>query len=112
MVNDVRLIDANSVVKDILWIRDNDLHVGYPRPYEQGAIRKALRCIEESKTIDAVPVVRCEDCGHCTWYTKVYHNTGEQKIEYWCTKGKGRAVSVEPNHFCSYGEQKDGDSDG
>lgn len=58
---------------------------------------------------DVVPVVRCKDCEHCAWYTKVYERTGEQSVEYWCTKGKGRAVSVEPTHFCSYGERKDGE---
>lgn len=48
----MRIVDANEIVKDILWVRDNDLHSGYPHAFELGAIRKALRCVEEAKTID------------------------------------------------------------
>ena len=53
----MRLIDADNAITAILNVRDNELHSGYPRSFEQGAIRKALRCIEETPTIDAVPVV-------------------------------------------------------
>lgn len=52
----MRLIDANEAIKAILYVRDNDLHHGYPRSFEQGAIRKALRCIEETPAIEAEPV--------------------------------------------------------
>ena len=50
----MRAINANEAVKAILYVRDNDLHHGYPRQFELCAIRKALRCIEETPTLDLV----------------------------------------------------------
>lgn len=105
----MRIGDLDAVVKAILWVRDNDLHNGYPRSHELCAIRKALRCVEETPTVDAVPVVRCKDCDYCIWYTKVNHLLETQSVEYWCTHGAGRSRRVEAGHFCSYGERKDGE---
>ena len=72
-----RLIDANAVVKAILEERDKiprtittaPYELGTEKPYHagdqmRGGIRKALRCIEQAPTVDAVPVVRCENCHH------------------------------------------------
>ena len=77
----MRLIDANAVVKAILEERDKiprtittaPYELGTENPYHagdqmRGGIRKALRCIEQAPTVDAVPVVRCEKCvlhGNC-----------------------------------------------
>ena len=76
-----RLIDANEVVKEILAERDKIPRTVPSAPYELGTekpfhagdqmrcgIRKALRCIEQAPTVDAVPVVRCRECrlhGNC-----------------------------------------------
>ena len=64
-----RLIDANEVVKEILAERDKiprtvptaPYELGTEKPYHagdqmRGGIRKALRCIEQAPTVDAVPV--------------------------------------------------------
>ena len=72
-----RLIDANAVVKAILEERDKiprtittaPYELGTEKPYHagdqmRGGIRKALRCIEQAPTVDAVPVVRCRECKH------------------------------------------------
>lgn len=94
---------------NILWLdtKNWDFHIGYGS-YNLEFVRKWLA--EEFEIVedaaDVVEVVRCKCCEHCTWYTKMYELTGEQKIEYWCTNGKGRAVAVEPTHFCSYGERR------
>lgn len=86
----MRLIDASKVVQDIVSVR-NEIPLKVPcapyelldyKPWDTGeamrcGIRKALRCIEESPTIDAVPVVhakwdtngRCTNCGgHAPYY--------------------------------------------
>lgn len=72
-----RLVDANEVVKAILAERDKiprtvstaPYELGTEKPYHagdqmRGGIRKALRCIEQAPTVDAVPVVRCRECKH------------------------------------------------
>lgn len=69
----MRLIDADAVIMDIL---------------SAGKIGK-LTCIDlikHSKTIDAVPVVRCKDCR----YFKMY---------------KCRMGYSDHDDFCSYGEK-------
>ena len=106
----MRLIDANAVVKAILEERDKIPRTITTAPYELGTekpfragdqmrcgIRKALRCIEQAPTVDAVLVVRCRECrfdiprddGSFGCYRNFmdYHN---------------------PDDFCSYGERKEG----
>lgn len=70
----MRLIDATDLVRRVLDERDKiPLEIverysfGVPTPNRhgqamRGGIRKALRCIETSPTVDAVEVVRCRDC--------------------------------------------------
>lgn len=71
-----RLIDATDLVRRVLEERDKiRLEVvprygfGVPVPDQHGqamvgGIRKALREIETSPTVDAVEVVRCGECKH------------------------------------------------
>ena len=56
--------------------------------------------IEEMPTIDAVPVVRCKDCK----YGEV--DDADFPAQYLC-KHNGADWNDE-NHFCSYGERKEG----
>lgn len=70
----MRYIDADILKEKILAERDKiPLEIverysfGVPTPYRhgqsmRGGIRVALRCMEETPTIDAIPVVRCRDC--------------------------------------------------
>ena len=99
-----RLIDANEVVKAILAERDKIPRTVPAAPYElvtekpfnhgnsmRGGIRKALRCIEQAPTVDAVHVVRCRECKHLGF----------------C----GDATNLEVMGFygyCSRGERKEG----
>ena len=94
----MRIIDANAVVKAILEERDKiPYELVSEKPFKhgnsmRGGIRKALRCIEQAPTVDAVPVVRCEKCvahGNCL-AERVFVYTG---IE---------------NPYCCAGEQKEG----
>lgn len=69
-----RLIDATDLVRRVLEERDKvsltvipRYNFGVPEPCRhgqamRGGIRKALREIETSPTIDAVEVVRCKEC--------------------------------------------------
>ena len=101
----MRLIDANEVVKNIVAERDKiprtvstaPYELGTEKPYHagdqmRGGIRKALRCIEQAPTVDAVPVVRCRDC------------TEFDETEHECSHWYG----FRENDFCSYGERKEG----
>lgn len=58
------------------------------------AIRRAVQSeLEALPPVDAVPVVRCNDCNE---YQDNFH---------WC---KLHDVEMQPMDFCSYGERKDG----
>ena len=66
--------------------------------------------IENAPTIDAVPVVRCWECKH-------HRDKNEQERKYLvediliCTSPDATEDcwnAVWPNHFCSYGERKEG----
>ena len=105
----MRLIDANKVVREILAERDKIPRTVSPAPYEpgtekpyhagdqmRGGIRKALRCIEQAPTVDAVPVVRCEKCvlrGNCV------------------TEDAFVLAGIE-NPFCCAGKRKEGADNG
>ena len=92
-----RLIDANKVVKAILAERDKiPYELISEKPFKhgnsmRGGIHKALRCIEQTPTVDAVPVVRCREC-------KFRDGTpGQPNI---------LCGNMHDDDFCSYGERK------
>ena len=82
----MRLIDADA------------LHVKTDH-YKQYVLYTA---IEDAQTIDSVPVVRCKDCK--------YWHVGLCRQNTWCSRLNG--IEVIEEDFCSYGERKDGDSNG
>ena len=114
-----------AVVKAILAERDKiprtittaPYELGTEKPYHagdqmRGGIRKALRCIEQAQTVEAVPVVRCRECKH-------HRDKNEQEQQYLvkdiliCTSPDATDDcwnAVWPDHFCHYGERK-GDAD-
>ena len=93
-----RLIDANEVVKAILEERDKiPYELVSEKPFKhgnsmRGGIRKALRCIEQAPTVDAVPVVRCEKC--------VLHGN--------CATEDTFVFTGIENPFCCVGKRKEG----
>ena len=105
-MNDMRLIDADALKEKLLKERDAIpltyterycFGVEFPSTFGQarrGGVKTALRCMEQSPTIDAVPVVRCGECSKpiddCPFKDHVMLKTD----------------------FCSYGERKDGDLNG
>ena len=117
----MRLIDANELKQRILVERDKipftlpsaTYEFGIAKPNHHGnsmrsGIRKALRCMEQCKTVDAVEVVRCRDCKH------FHTETVEEQTPYGFTNDKkvcgcmlrGEWVDVFIDDFCSYGERK------
>ena len=107
----MRLIDANKVVKDIISERDKiPYELVSEKPFKhgnsmRGGIRKALRCIEQSPTVDAVPVVRCRECKH--WQqsgSKAGKSFSDMEYIGGCEFSK---YCRRESDFCSYGEQKE-----
>lgn len=107
----MRLIDADALKKAILEERDKipfEIVERYPFgvavPYKpsaamRGGIRKALRCMEETSTVDAVQVVRCKDCKFFCPYDGEEHK-GD------CMELVGLESCVYEDDFCSYGERR------
>ena len=108
----MRMIDANAVVKAILEERDKiprtittaPYELGTEKPYHagdqmRGGIRKALRCIEQAPTVDAVPVVRCRECKYR------FKNNGHSKDGCPIIDAN---IWMDDDDFCSHGEQKEG----
>ena len=60
--------------------------------------------LNNSPTIDAVPVVRCWECKHRGTDDCIFHIKGEPADEELLLKLD--------NDFCSYGERKEGDGNG
>ena len=105
----MRMIDANAVVKAILEERDKiprtittaPYELGTEKPYHagdqmRGGIRKALRCIEQAPTVDAVTVVRCREC-------KLRRKSKQFPNNHYCLKSE---LVVYPDDFCSRGERR------
>ena len=97
-----RLIDANKVIKAILAERDKiPYELISEKPFKhgnsmRGGIHKALRCIEQAPTVDAVPVVRCREC---KWWQE------DDDIGH-CDNPDGLDNYAKPEDFCSYGERR------
>ena len=101
----MRLIDATKVVKNIVAERDKiPYELVSEKPFKhgnsmRGGIRKALRCIEQAPTVDAVPVVRCRECKYR------FKNNGHDKSGCPIIDAN---IWMDDDDFCSYGERKEG----
>ena len=96
-----RLIDAD-------WV------LGHLKPYEPSdeewgvtggtALRLIHNAVDNAPTVDAVPVVRCEDCKHlCVW--------NQKDIYAFCPKTNIVFLPFEKDtrtFFCGFGERKNG----
>ena len=102
MANEMRLIDANALKDSFCqacstnkrYHRTDDECRSKRDSYGNGCFK--MRLIDQAPTLDAAPVVRCEDCKHCD-------------PENWhCDHPMGTALpfSRKPDDFCSYGERR------
>ena len=97
----MRLIDAEKLAEVLnrylaaphVQLRNNDISVGL-----RMGINTCLTFLNNAKTIDAVPVVRCKDCE----YGK--EETDSCTFNYFCSYD-GCAWN-NGDHFCGYGERK------
>lgn len=64
-----------------------------------GAVADFMVLVSAIPAADVVPVVRCKDCKHGDAF-------GEYTGVIWCPYYEDQPV--EPDHFCGYGERKDG----
>ena len=93
----MRLIDADA------------LELRYEFGYDHYGIlcvpyRDVNESIKKAKTVDAVPVIRCQDCKHKGWVQEPCHGKSIDYCRVWdCT-----LRDLETN-FCSYGERKNAD---
>ena len=60
--------------------------------WETEDMEVAITCVEQTPTVDAVPVVRCTDC----WF---YQDD--------CSCGWNGSTGWAPDDYCSYGEPKE-----
>lgn len=94
----MRLIDADAVKFEVEYGYDN--HGVLLVPYRD--IKKSM---EATKTVDAVPVVRCKDC---KWFAD--NNDGD-----WFGCWLFQTIQIipedtpKPDDYCSYGERKNYD---
>ena len=84
--NEKRLIDANALIAEY-----DRVHIGEPG--------KARKLMEDAPTVDAVEVVRCQDC-------KYHEDTLVIGFEHCCLYD----LTMRYNDFCSYGK-RDGGAD-
>ena len=92
MENEKRLIYAD----DLLSALRDDLSINGKN------FARVRRHIENAPTVDAVEVVRCKDCD---WYRE--HEDGIC-VNPHCTKSF-YGCRVRTDHFCSYGERREGE---
>lgn len=91
----MRMIDADKIIKEV-----------YENPFVTDSVKTYVKCsVVEQPTIDAVEVVRCRDCK--------YQNKGENESESWnlCGLRPWLHVPISDEHFCSWGERKDGEAE-
>ena len=88
VVNRVRLIDADAL--------KHEMEVA---PMYAVDMYTACYVIDIAPTVDAIEVVRCKGCIH-------YNTSGCADGFGWCEKHNRGEMD---EHFCSYGERKDGE---
>ena len=102
----MRLIDADRLNKPIYAEEDNITGSGMSYDeicgYNDG-IDIAWNKIDQAPIIDAVPVVRCEDC------KQGEIDDPDFPDQYYCHAGCGWNNG---GFYCAYGERKEGDGNG
>ena len=89
----MRLIDADALKTKAETIQTIDCW--HMRTEEQAVL---VEHIDNAPTIDAVPVVRCNDCKH------------SRNDELWHMRWS-KGVTVKDEHFCADAERKDDEID-
>ena len=96
-----RLIDADALMDEA----NSDGAYGYVDAKQ----------ISEAPTVDAVPVVRCQECKHFRHYGKTSLFVNGKNIKAgWCQRRirYDEEYRMTADDFCSYGERKEGADNG
>ena len=89
----MRLIDADELLKRAL-----DYFVEEYQGTEEEFERTELKeLVDDSQTVDAVPVVRCKDCKH--------HYFHELLKQDYCEIPNMQFGEIDPNGYCSRGRR-------
>lgn len=99
-----RLIDADVLTDELIKGMEADTDKSVQTTFTKSVCMILCKAIEKQPTVDAVPVIRCQDCKYCETMT-IFGKTAL----YSCTR-KSPAVDVLPTDYCSKGGRKDGSS--
>ena len=87
-----RLIDADEALEKV-----HNQGIAHPSAYH--LTNYATLILQEAPTVDATPVIRCQECK----YSDVYQYSGN----WYCTNDNGYGFpNQKPDDFCSRGERK------
>lgn len=100
----MRLIDGDKLQE--FPIRANRCDKEHANKHFINGIESVMEYAELLPTVDAVPVVRCRGCKHCK------EATDHEGRGFFCAIWGRGWHRVQPDDFCSYGERKEGDTDG
>ena len=100
----VRLIDGDELIVKLYQHQPMDWTGSDAEVQELNDWKLFRNMVDNSPTVDAVPVVRCKDCKYYKPQKKSAH--WEHRANY-CNRVV--TIKVQPYDFCSYGERKDGD---
>lgn len=108
----MRLVDANAY-KRILEGRLSEVHSGGDEQEnaEGLSISSCICQLDDAPTIDAEPVVRCNDCEHFKNYGKTSLLSDGKNIKAgWCYRRirYDEEYRMPPDGFCSYGKRRNG----
>ena len=109
MESEKRLIDANALEKDMRAYADNKAYCGHIEL--ANGILKAVGRIDEAPTVDAVEVVRCENCENAVPFS--WAAAGERVQGFRCMKDEGAIgykCCVSGDDFCASGKRRINDA--
>ena len=102
----MRLIDADALMETLEKLQRNaDKCIPVERGIWMG-FNYALTEIKGSPTVDAVEVVRCEECKH-SYHTLVGNSESDYRVICACSELDDR--EVDPDWYCADGERREED---
>ena len=97
MENEKRLIDANALKSEFEWLKS------VVNESSKDEVMDVMQRIDNAPTVDAVEVVRCEDCLYRSQYPD---ESGHYKCGGLLTEDEELLLMVKPDFFCAYGEKR------
>ena len=103
-----RLIDADALLNEFLK-RYTERERNRNLVFAACEIKQDFAdMISDFQTVDAVEVVRCQECKHHYWEQEPCHG----KSVHYCNLHHMSGVQVSKEFFCYYGERKEGADNG